>query len=109
MNGGGGGGRRVWGSDQDFRHPALDRHAGLCVILQLWWEGRCRELLARSEGYSAKLPWYRAGRVLREAGEIPIEEMLLTSCSNPHSCPWWRSELPCWKKTINPFCIVAAL
>ena len=24
----GGRGRRVWGSNQDFRHPALARHAG---------------------------------------------------------------------------------
>lgn len=66
----GAGGPASVGSHQDFRHPALDRHAGLCVILQLWWEGRCRELLAGSGGYFAKLPWYRAGGVLREVGEV---------------------------------------
>lgn len=64
------GGRRVWGSYQDFRHPPLDRHAGLCVILQLWWEGRCRELLVGSEGYFGKLPWCRAGGVLREVCKV---------------------------------------
>lgn len=41
---------------------------GLCVILQPGWEGRCRELLAKSEGYFAKLPWSRAGGVLRAVG-----------------------------------------
>lgn len=64
------GARGVWGSNQDFRHPALDRHAGLCVILQLWWEERCRKLLVGSEGYFAKLPRYPAGGVLREVGEV---------------------------------------
>ncbi len=44
----GAGGRRVWGSNRDLRQRALDRHAGLCVILQLWWEGRCRELLGEA-------------------------------------------------------------
>ena len=42
----------------------------LCVILQPGWEGRCRELVAKSEGYFAKLPWSRAGGVLRAAGEV---------------------------------------
>ena len=46
---------------------------GLCVILKLGWEGRCREFLAKSEGYFAKLPWSRAGGVLRAVGEVGRE------------------------------------
>lgn len=64
------GGRRVWGSNQAFRHPALARHSGLRVILQPGREGRCRELPAESEGYFAKLPWSSAGGVLRAVGEV---------------------------------------
>lgn len=60
----------MWGSNQDFRHPALARHSGLCVILQLGWEGRCRELPAESEGYFAKLLWSCAGGVLRALGKV---------------------------------------
>ena len=66
----GAGGRRVWGSTRGFRHPASARHAGTVRDPSAGWEGRCRELVAKSEGYFAKLPWSRAGGVLRAAGEV---------------------------------------